>query len=231
MKCSIEVLFAPQSRAPRGTGKNPAHVIAAFAALLVAAHSAAVQQYTFSRDIGASGSGVGQVSAAYGVAFDAAGDLFVTDGGNNKVVKYSSSGAYLTQFGVGVLDQPDGVGVDPSGNVFVTDVYHNRVVDYSNSGVEVRVIGSAGTGNGHFENPSGLAVDKSGDVFVLDAGNNRVEEFSNSGVYMSQFTHGLSYPEGLALDSSGDVYVADTYNNRVVEFSKTGLSIRNRWAK
>lgn len=179
----------------------------------------------FSRSIGSYGSGNGQLSGPYGVSLDLAGNLFVTDSGNNRIEKFNSSGNYLTQFGNAQFHQPDGIGIDPAGNVFAVDVFHNRVLKFNGSGAFLGSLGTGGSENGQLSNPSGLAIDSFGNIFVADAGNNRVEEFSNSGVYVNQFTHGLSYPEGLAVGSTGNVYVADTYNNRVVQFTHGGTYV------
>ena len=64
---------------------------------------------------------------------DQSGNVFVADAGNNRVVEFSNSGAYVNQFSHG-LSYPEGLAVDPFGNVYVADTYNYRVVKFSNSG-------------------------------------------------------------------------------------------------
>src|ERR1700724_2497901 len=62
-----------------------------------------------------------------GVAVDAAGDVFIVDSVNNRVLKISPSGA-LTTVGSG-LQLPEGVAVDGAGDVFIADSGNGRVVE------------------------------------------------------------------------------------------------------
>jgi prepilin-type N-terminal cleavage/methylation domain-containing protein len=48
---------------------------------------------------GSPGSGNGQFSGNWGIAFDPSGNMYVVDSGNNRVQKFNSSGTYISQFG------------------------------------------------------------------------------------------------------------------------------------
>ena len=66
------------------------------------------------------------------VAVDAAGDVFISDYGNSRVVEvpYLGNGLYGPQTTVGNgLYAPYGVAVDAAGDLFVTDTGHGRVVE------------------------------------------------------------------------------------------------------
>jgi DNA-binding beta-propeller fold protein YncE len=67
------------------------------------------------------GSGAGELSWPAGVAVDSHGDVYVGDGGNYRIEKFSSSGTYLSQFGHGALGKchPIAIALDPSGNLYV----------------------------------------------------------------------------------------------------------------
>jgi sugar lactone lactonase YvrE len=52
---------------------------------------------------------------------DSSGNFYVTDYYNDRIVKYTSAGAYVTEFGNGNLYGPEGIKVLSSGDVFVVD--------------------------------------------------------------------------------------------------------------
>jgi DNA-binding beta-propeller fold protein YncE len=74
------------------------------------------------------------------VAFDAQGNIFVTDGYNNhRVVKFDKNGRYLKQIGTnlpgkgpGQFNLPHGISADAKGNLYVSDRSNNRVVVLDN---------------------------------------------------------------------------------------------------
>jgi sugar lactone lactonase YvrE len=160
-----------------------------------------------------------------GIAVDSKNNVWVTDGGQNRVEEFSKAGKLLHSFtksGAGRLNSPTAIAVDPAGHVYVADTGDNRVVEYSATGVFVRQYTTAnGTA---LSRPQGVAVDAAGDLFVSDTGNSRVLEFGATGGYLKSLTSGLGRPEGLSLDATGDVYVADSGladsgPNQVVELS------------
>ncbi len=138
------------------------------------------------------------------VTVDASGNLYVADGGNNRVLFY------------------------PQGSTTPTRVYGQNGSFTSNS----PNIGGAVSANG-LSNPLGVVVDSTGDLYVADQNNNRVlfypaGQTTPTRVYGQpgfntgdQNTNGLSAsslfdPWGLAVDASGGLYVADYVNSRVL---------------
>jgi sugar lactone lactonase YvrE len=202
---------------------------------------------------------------------DHAGNLYVADGGGNRVLQFVppfssdknasvvigqadfvSSGPATTQSG---LSFPAGVAVDQAGNLYVSERSNNRVLEFSppfTSGMAATmVIGqtsfftsvSATTQSG-LSFPAGIALDPAGHLFVADQANNRVLEFEppflagmKASVVFGQtnFTSrtaavtqkGLSAPLAVALDAVGNLFVADAQNNRVLEFKKPFTSGMN----
>jgi len=78
------------------------------------------------------GNGNGEFYNPEGVAVDNNGNIYVSDTYNSRIQKFTSAGAYLTQWGGlgngnGQFDLPAGVTADNNGNVYVTDIYNNRI--------------------------------------------------------------------------------------------------------
>ena len=190
---------------------------------------------------GTRGSGNGQLFEPNGTAVDSSGNVYVVDGANARIQKFSSSGAYITQWGSrgqgnGQFQSPLAIAIDSSGNVYVTDSADNTVQKFSSTGTFITKWGSVGSGNGQFYIPAAIAVAPSGNVYVTDAGDNnqglpaRVEEFSSTGIFIAKWNLAGSNnlgtsPYGIAIDSSGNVYIADAALNTIQKFTSSGTLI------
>jgi DNA-binding beta-propeller fold protein YncE len=180
------------------------------------------------------GIGKGQMITPTGVGVDSSGNVWVSDYGNFRIDKFSSTGAFIADYGSygsgqGQYNQPQGITIDSSNHVYIADEGNDRVEELSSEGVYIGQFGSKGSGNGQFEGPSGIASDTStGHIFVSDKGDNRVEVFTSSGAFLGQFgSNGVGNgqfagPIGIAINSSGDVYVVDSGNARIEKFIPGG---------
>jgi uncharacterized protein (TIGR03437 family) len=139
------------------------------------------------------------------ITFDSFGNLWVSDGENNRVLEYTrpfSTGeaaslvigqssftgdaAATTATGVST---PSGIVFDSFGNLWLADRGNNRVLEYtypfSTGQAASLAIGqsnfttsaTATTATG-FNSPRGIAIDPSGNLWVTDRSNNRVLEFN-----------------------------------------------------
>jgi DNA-binding beta-propeller fold protein YncE len=80
--------------------------------------------------------GDGQLSSPWGIAFDAAGHVYIADSANKRIQVFTSQGEYLLKWGrfgkgPGEFDNPVGVAIDSQGNIYVTDLNNNRVQKFS----------------------------------------------------------------------------------------------------
>jgi sugar lactone lactonase YvrE len=163
-----------------------------------------------------------------GVAVDAAGDLFLADTYNNRVVKVPAGGGAATAIdptvnGIGLF-LPVDVAVDGAGNLFIAS--DGGVVVVPAGGGAATNIDPIVNGAG-VDEPWGVAVDAAGDLFIADTNNNRVVEVPAGGGAATAIAptvngKGLSYPDGVSVDGEGDLFIADTYNNRVVKVPASG---------
>lgn len=198
----------------------------------------------------------------FGLAFDAAGDLWVVDG-NRRILEYvppftngmsaslvigqsdfTSNSQATTASG---LNFPTEVAFDATGNLWLVDQGNNRVLEYKapfSTGESANIVigqpdftssASATTATG-MNSPYGIAFDGSGNLWVSDNRNLRVLEFTfpfSSGQAASlvlgqpNFTSSgvsgnpqvdVNNPQGLAFDTSGNLFLSETGASRVVIF-------------
>jgi sugar lactone lactonase YvrE len=151
------------------------------------------------------------------VAADMAGNVFIADTENHRVVKISAGGAQLTVPITG-LQSPVGVAVDGAGNIFVVDSGLSRVVEWLAGGSAQITVPTTG-----LNYPNGLAVDAAGNLYIADTFNNRVVEIAAGGGPQTTVpATGLNYPNSVAVNGAGDLFIADSWNNRVVELPAGG---------
>jgi hypothetical protein len=157
-----------------------------------------------------------------GVAVDAAGDVFIADGGNGligKVVEVAANGT-ATSYDF-TLEYPQGLAVDGAGDLFIADNNRNLVVE-----VPAGCTSNACEIDNAFglNSQLGLAVDAAGDLFVSSYGEHEVVEVpANGGAQTVVYSPGpSSNPIGLAVDAAGDLFIADFGLHEVVEVPANG---------
>ena len=168
------------------------------------------------------------------------GRVFVADSGAGVIDVFSSTGAFVTQFGEGL--EATGVAVDESsGDVYVASA--STVLVFKPSGVDGYALLSewqgADTPGTEFGELGGVAVDDSkdanaGDVYVLDGSSNVVDVFTPrpagpeeamEGAFVEVLKGGkLEEPNAIAIDAStGRIYVADSASGAVDAYSASGV--------
>jgi tripartite motif-containing protein 71 len=179
-----------------------------------------------------------------GIGVDARGSVYVSDQGNERIVRMWGDGTYLSEMGgpAGLggaqLNSAGSVAVGPqSGKTYVADTGHNRVLVYGAEGSLLAKWGAgggngaSGSSQGAFNHPSALALSTAGGgetVYVSDRGNDRVVQLTPGGSVIRQWgSRGTAdgrfhAPSGVAVDGAGDVFVLDGENNRVQEFDPYG---------
>jgi len=164
------------------------------------------------------------------VAVGQTGEIFVADGYcNSRVVKFSASGQYLSQFGeqtrtwppaAGQLRIPHGLTIMPDGGICVADRENQRIQCFNpTNGNVTKVSGNFGRvfavvayGQKVFGvSQPGLTGGQSA-LFVVDSALNPLQVVDDSAVP-------LLNPHDLALDKSGQLaYVAEIGPNRLIRF-------------
>jgi DNA-binding beta-propeller fold protein YncE len=193
------------------------------------------------------GTALGQVNAPRDAATDSAGNIYVADYNNNRVAKFSPTGAPLPGWGTrgsaaGQFIRPYGVEVDASNRVYVADSANGRIQQFTATGRYLRTYGADGTGPAQFFQLRRVAVGTglTPSVYGADLWGAKVLRFSQTGAYQQTFGGGtgangsFNEPSGLAVD--GQLFVTDSVNQRVQRFdTATGewqLSFGHRgWGK
>ncbi len=126
-----------------------------------------------------------------GLAFDSAGNLYISDTNNHRIRKVNSSGIITTVAGNGsqgfsgdngpatsaMLNYPEGIAVDAAGNLYIADSSNQRIRKVTPAGIISTFAGNgnvvfAGDGgpatSASFEQPSGVTVDTSGNLYLSD---------------------------------------------------------------
>ena len=159
--------------------------------------------------------------SAQGLILDGAGNAYIADTGNNRVLFYNAATSTPSVFaGTGTagytgdnglattatLKGPTALTIDSGGNVYIADSGNNVVRKVSITGVITTYAGGgAGTTAGTIcAGSGGAAIDTLGDGCLATQGK-------------------LSNPSGLAADNLGQIYVSDTGNNLIRQINVDGI--------
>jgi sugar lactone lactonase YvrE len=183
------------------------------------------------------------LSGPKGVAVDSTGNVYISDTGNNRILKVDASSGATSVLGNYVwipgnpatappqyaFKAPQGLAVDSWNNVYVADTGNSVVVEIpSNYQLGGAVPLLAYPGAPKFSNPVAIAVDPQGNIYVADtkiAGGVIVMLPPGGGdlvnVPGTQFKipinqTGLGAPNGVAVDAAGNIYASDGSKNKVV---------------
>jgi sugar lactone lactonase YvrE len=160
---------------------------------------------------GTGGDGGAATNAAlgqpFGVALDAAGNLYISDQEANCIRKVGTDGIITTVAGVGrgysgdggpatnaSLSYPQGINIDVSGNLYIADLNNKRIRKVDTNGIITTVAGNGNGAYGAYSGDGGTATNAS-----------------------------LSFPTSVGFDVVGNLYIADTGNNRIRQVDTNGI--------
>jgi sugar lactone lactonase YvrE len=233
--CTVDVKFTPTAA---GTRQGAAELLGGSGNVLATGYvqgTGVGSQIAFSPSgviaFGVTADGLG-LHFPYGEALDGAGDLFIADTDNNRVVELpAGSGAPIaitpTVNGVG-LSAPFNVALDGAGDLFIADFGNSRVLEVPTGGGAAMAIDPTVDGKS-LEYAAYVILDGAGDLFISDWVNHRVVEVPAGGgtpIAISPIANGvgLYYPWGLAVDGAGNLFIQDdnAEGERVVEVPAGG---------
>lgn len=168
----------------------------------------ALARFAGTGEPGYGGSGGLAISAKlrdpYGLAFDAAGNLYVAELGNHRVRRIGTDGIIHDVAGTGEsgfsgdggvatqarLNHPQGVAADAAGNLYIADSDNHRI---RRVGADGKISTVAGTGVAGFSGDGAAAV-----------------------------AARLNHPEGITVDADGSLLIADYWNHRIRQVLPNG---------
>jgi sugar lactone lactonase YvrE len=174
-----------------------------------------------------------QLSYPAGLAFDAAGNLYIADSSNHRIRKIAG-GVITTVLGTGVpgadlpaqLNLPTSVVVDRTGNLYVSDSGNQRVQQLTVAGT-INSLPGAGRD---------LALDRGSNLFIASGTqvielppSLAIQTVAGDGSYQFRGDGGaataarLNGPVAMALSSSGELLIADQKNSRVRIVNPAGI--------
>lgn len=182
-----------------------------------------------------SGTGKGAFKEPAGLAFNSAGDLYVVDTGNGRVVEGATTGSYISTYGTpgekeGQLTKPQSAAVNSEGDVWVASADNSETVqEFSTEGKFLHLGAVIAKGAG------GVGIDSEGHVWAAvegEFGFGQIFELSSTGSLVADYDEEGSgngqfkAPGELAIAAEGKLWVADAGNNRVQEMGSKGEYIR-----
>jgi len=169
-----------------------------------------------------------QLSGSFGgsltVAADNAGNVYIVDGGNNRIRKVNTAGIITTVAGggtaVGTGDGgpatsaqvfPSGVTTDSAGNIYIAQGASIRKVNTAGilstvaGGILPGFAGDGGPATSAQMLATGVAVDSAGNIFIADTINQRIRKVNTAGIistYAGNGTQGFSGDGGPATSAA-----------------------------
>lgn len=174
-----------------------------------------------------------------GIVKDGAGNFFVCDRDNHRIIKITAAGV-TSVFAGGTMgfvngtgtaaqfNQPYAITIDGAGNLYVGDRINHAIRKITPAGVVTTLAGNGSAGNANgtggaamFNEPLGVSADASGNIFVADYINGALRKVTPAGVV----TTVTAIPNlfGVAVDAAGNVYCAEYGTHQVSKYSAAGV--------
>jgi len=192
-------------------------------------------------NIGSFGSLTGNLSIPVGVSSGLDGAIWVTEVGNQRIQKFTSTGVPL--FTVGQLGSnpgefrgPRSTAVDSMGNVFVSDRRNERIQKFSPDGNFLIEWGHRGNGPRLFLEMEGINVAQDDSLWVAGFHAHDIQHFDNEGNFLDRWVGHISGPgefahaKGIGLVDN-KLFITDHWNQEVQVFDSASGKFLSRFGE
>ena len=131
---------------------------------------------------GSGGTGVGQFNFPAGIFVSPAGEVFVVDQGNDRLLVFHRSGAFLRSFALGTggmfggpSGRAQGITGGSAGRLYVADSFQGIIKMFDSFGNAQGTLGGFGGAAGQLRTPVDLTMDRFSRLCVASVNNSRVE--------------------------------------------------------
>ena len=121
--------------------------------------------------------------STYGLAADAAGNIYAASGGSS-IVKFTPAGASST-FSSTNLSTPRGMTFDASGNLFVSNFGNHTIAKFTSDGTGSTFLTTIG-----LPGPNDVAFDAVGNLYVACNGNRTIQKYNSAGEFQFSWSTG-----------------------------------------
>ncbi len=189
---------------------------------------------------GEKGTSEGQLHNARSIACDMAGNIYVADTGNNRILKFSQRGILLRSaggFGWGVdqFDNPVSISTSLGLEVYVSDSYNHRILRYDR---DLNYISQYAPEDilddrWKFGFPQDARISIHGDLFIIDGENRRLLRINRLGKPVQPLGgfedsgNLIEDPERFAIGPDDALYVIDREKSDVAVLDYFGNYIRS----
>ena len=160
------------------------------------------------------------------IAIDDEGNLWVTDTGNKRLLKFSADGDVLGVFGregkgPGEFREPVGIDVGPTGDIYVADAWNRRVQRFDSDFNYLGEFAVETWGSEDVTAKPYISVLDSGNVIASDPANGNVLVYSGDGELLATWPLPAGpggfggRPVGIVADGGTEVFVSDGAANEV----------------
>ena len=151
-----------------------------------------------------------------GLVIDSEGHIFVTNTGNNEILKLDAHGSLELKWGSegnadGEFRSPWGICLTYDNCVLVADHLNNRIQKFTATGDHLLTFGGSGSDSDTLNHPSDVTADSDGDIYVADWVNNRIQVYDKDGNYVLSMygsANELSKWQKQYVNGNPDVYKA-----------------------
>ncbi|MGD9711078.1 MAG: NHL repeat-containing protein [Thermomicrobiales bacterium] len=171
--------------------------------------------------------GSGNPTPGGDIGFDAEGNIYIFDSGNDRIQKFSPDRQFLKEWTIEgsenvEYNKPLGA-VDPvNGRVYVVTEFYPGVQVFDLEGNLLAAWGEFGGKEGQFRAPSDVAVAPDGTVWISDRAISRIQHFDADGTFLGMLGGERGGDPGqfnqvtnLFIDGAYNIYVADFGNGRI----------------